>query len=324
MSPKEKIQEVVELTESVVRAFEDGEQDIQRLALRASRIARLMGDTDHMLIFQYEASGYPLEFNKYSKEVWRLVRKAGRVIKRKSEDKPDGFAESAPSISLGEMLLDVKVCQDKLAAPGTQVERKNRLVELKKEIAKLEKRKMFIYNYVVSVYYEIKFSSVAFDVFDRTRERVDGGIGELIPNAVRKFTAVYENLASSNSEDWSNAVHSCRRILQETADVLYPATEDKVIKHSGKKDLVIKLGPDNYINRLMAYVEENSSSKRFEEIVGSHLKYLGERLDAIFQAAQKGSHAEIASQDEADRYVVYTYLVVGDILKLSGTHQESE
>ncbi|WP_228144237.1 hypothetical protein [Acinetobacter baumannii] len=46
------------------------------------------------------------------------------------------------------------------------------------------------------------------------------------------------------------------------------------------------------------------------------MKYLGERLDAIFQAAQKGSHDIISSREEADRYVIYTYLVIGDILSL--------
>lgn len=89
-----------------------------------------------------------------------------------------------------------------------------------------------------------------------------------------------------------------------------------MIDLGGNKPRTIKLGPDNYINRLIAYVEENTDSKRFEEIVGSHMKYLGERLDAIFQAAQKGSHDVISTREEADRYVIYTYLVVGDILSL--------
>ena len=137
-------------------------------------------------------------------------------------------------------------------------------------------------------------------------------MGELLPNAIKKFTSAYENLLSENNEDWSNAVHSCRRILQDLADEIYPATEDKKLAN-GK---TIKLGVENYINRLIAYIDEHSSSKRFEEIVGSNLKYIGERLDSIFNAIQKGSHKIILTQDEADRYVIYTYLLVGDILKL--------
>ena len=48
--------------------------------------------------------------------------------------------------------------------------------------------------------------------------------------------------------------------------------------------------------------------------MGSHLRF-NRRLDSVFLAAQKGSHA-VVTKDEADRYVVYTYLVVGDILSL--------
>ena len=43
---------------------------------------------------------------------------------------------------------------------------------------------------------------------------------------------------------------------------------------------------------------------------------MGERVDSVFRAAQKGSHSTIVTQAEADRYVVYTYLIVGDILTL--------
>ncbi|MCF5736433.1 hypothetical protein GIV17_19850 [Pseudomonas syringae] len=152
-------------------------------------------------------------------------------------------------------------------------------------------------------------------MFERIQHKVDKSVAELIPQAVKKLTSVYDNLLSQNTEDWSNAVHSCRRILQDVADVLYPPRASKII-NPGPRQREIKLGADNYINRLVAYVEENSASERFEEIVGSHMKYLGERLDSIFQAAQKGSHDVITSQDEADRYVIYTYLVIGDILKL--------
>ena len=128
------------------------------------------------------------------------------------------------------------------------------------------------------------------------------------------LAAVYENLQSENPEDWANAVHSCRRILQDLADVLYPARADIEEEINGKKR-IIKLGADNYVNRLIAFLEEKTDSERFEEIVGSHLKFIGDRLDSVFHAAQKGSHA-VVTKDEADRYVVYTYLVVGDILRL--------
>ena len=84
----------------------------------------------------------------------------------------------------------------------------------------------------------------------------------------------------------------------------------------------IKLDKDHYINRLMCFTQDNSSSSRFEEIVGSHLRFLGDRLDAIFKAAQKGSHASVG-REEANRYVVYTYMLVGDILSLKRTTEQN-
>lgn len=65
----------------------------------------------------------------------------------------------------------------------------------------------------------------------------------------------------------------------------------------------------------MAFIEAQSNSKRFQELVGSHLKFIGERLDAIFKAAQKGSHAKV-TREEAQRYAIYTYMLLGDVLLL--------
>jgi hypothetical protein len=154
------------------------------------------------------------------------------------------------------------------------------------------------------------------DVFSRRRERVDSYISSAMPKAAQKLMAIYDNLSSENPEDWSNAVHGCRRMLRDLADIIFPAQkEDRVTVINGKQR-TIKLGKENYVNRLIAFIEDNSSSERFQEIVGSHLKYIGERLDSIFKASQQGSHEEIVDKDEADRYVIYTYMIVGDILSL--------
>jgi len=96
------------------------------------------------------------------------------------------------------------------------------------------------------------------------------------------------------------------------ADAIFPATNKT--RQKGKQE--IKLGKDNYVNRIMAFIEDSSNSERFEDLVGSQLKFIGERLDSIFKTAQKGSHDNIVIREGADRYVAYTYLIVGDILWL--------
>lgn len=175
-----------------------------------------------------------------------------------------------------------------------------------------------IYRYALNTHYELKFGGIADEVFSRVRLRVDNSISQTVPDAVQRLTAVYDNLHSDNPEDWSNAVHSCRRILQDLADAVFPHTEEVRNKAIDGKQIEIKLGQEHYINRIMAFIEDQGQSKRSQHLVGSHLSFLGDRLDAIFAATQKGSHATIVDRAEADRYVVYTYLLVGDILSLLG------
>jgi hypothetical protein len=164
---------------------------------------------------------------------------------------------------------------------------------------------------VSNVHFELEFADAASDIFERTAEKVDLALLSAAPQAAQKTLSIRENLLSDNPEDWANSVHSCRRLLQEVADAIFPPQEPRMRK--GKE---INLGADNYINRLMAFIEDQSESKRFQEIVGSTLSYVGERLDSVFRAAQNGSHSSIASRDEAERYVIYTYMTVGDILAL--------
>jgi len=103
--------------------------------------------------------------------------------------------------------------------------------------------------------------------------------------------------------------------LQDLADALLPPTIDRIVIVGGKEK-PIKMGANNYINRLMAFIEGHSASNRFTSLVGSNLGFIGDRLDSVFQAAQKGSHATIHDRSEADRYVIYTYMIIGDIIGL--------
>lgn len=311
------LEEALELCQGILDDIELSRATLTQIALRTSRLARIVGRTEEQAVFQYESSGYP-------SDSFKLLKSVGRTyFVMLPEREGGGKKEYGYRESIDQLEMNVAALQSSLSISSLPYERKQAVEGIAKLSGRIASRRAFIHAFVAEVYYELKFSSVAFNVFDRTRIKVDRVVGSVVPEAVKKFSAIYDNLASANTEDWSNAVHSCRRILQDTADALYPPREDKVLG-SGSNGRTIKLGADNYINRLIAYVEENSESGRFNAIVGSHMKYLGERLDAIFAAAQKGSHDVIASQDEADRYVIYTYLVVGDILRLRDGVDDSD
>lgn len=327
------LREALELSDVLLRNIELAELPLSAIALKSSRLARLLNDFDHQKIMEYEAGGYPTTPTGIPPDVWRLAVMSGRTYQEKNQDTlttlayTNSIAQLESNIEGARIGIDAARDRDVAVsssnpnqfvhAPiGNQAERSQLHNLLSTTTHRLASRRAFIHSYVQRKYYELKFSNVASDVFSRIREAVDTSIGTVVPEAANKFIAVYQNLTSDNPEDWSNAVHSCRRILQSLADVVFPSQEQDRYTGPKGKEKAIKLGPDNYVNRLMCFVEDNSKSQRFEEIVGSHLRYLGERLESIFQAAQKGSHGNITTRAEADRYVVYTYMVVGDILSI--------
>jgi hypothetical protein len=311
MATQGRLIEALELSESLLEELEMNLSSLTLIAMKASRLARIVGQFEVQQILQYETSGYPRNHTGVEPEAWRLAKMAGRTYKQEV----DGVVKEFAKLEIIEELEIIADTAKSRPFSLNSLQQSKNAQAVKQAIEALAKRRAYVYNFVSSVYFELKFSAVANDVFERTRIKVDSKVGEVIPNAVKMFSAVYENLLSGNDEDWSNAVHSCRRILENAADVLYPARADKVIGE-GARQKVIKLGAGSYVNRLMAYVEEHATSERFTEIVGSHLGYLGERLDSIFEAANKGTHKVISSREEADRYVIYTYLFIGDILQL--------
>lgn len=329
----EILEQSLQLSEEILSNIELNEISLANITLKVSRLARLLDDFEFQKIFQYEYSGYPKGVNGLEKDIWSLLKKVNRTYFIKKED-DDGKIEEKEyarinSIEYYEHKLDslkneisslkeINIILSSNANINSRNLNQNsiKLKAIKKEIEEnseiLLNRKSFIYSYILEKYYELKYSKLNNDIFIRTQLKVDSVMMDILPDAIKKFTSVYSNLLSENNEDWSNAVHSCRRILQDLADEIYPPREPKKLPN-GKE---INLGTEQYINRLVAYIDEHSDSSRFQEIVGSNLKYIGERLDSIFNAAQKGSHKVISTQDEADRYVIYTYLIVGDILRL--------
>lgn len=331
------LREALTLSESILQGIELSQLPLTNSALKSSRLARLLNDFQHQKIFEYEAGGYPNTPNGLSADVWACADVAGRVYQKKDDKEVLRLYATIESIEQLEAQIegtklgidaardpDVSVSsanphQYVSASAGNTLERRRLHAELKEAVRKLGARRSFIYRYVVQRNLELKFSAIAGDAFSRIREHVDSSIGAMVPSAVQKFSAIYDNLNSENPEDWSNAVHGCRRVLQDLADAMFPPTDSSRERQTSGKTAQIKLGADNYINRLICFVEDRTQSERTVAIVGSQLSFLGDRLDALFKAAQKGSHSTISAQDEADRYVVYTYMVVGDLLQLNAT-----
>lgn len=329
--------EAFDLSSELLADLELERLPLASCVMKAARLARFIGDDEYFLIFRNELSGYPSTPRGVEPEIWNLCKLAGRVrAKKKKNDEgkyTDEIVETAEIRSIATIEENAATLKMRLSffqpqpvnissanpsqyvhAPFRNLQAETQIaISYRDEMSILAARRAFVYEFALTKHFELRVSSAAEDIFEGYRRRIDRHLGDLIPDELRRLDSIQANLKSDNPEDWANAGHSCRRLLQAVADALYPPTDEPVKSASGRS---IKIGRDNYINRLIMFCESKTTSGVSFRVISSDLSFIGERMDSIFNAAQKGSHADIAL-DEAQRFVIHTYLLIGDILDLN-------
>jgi DNA uptake protein ComE-like DNA-binding protein len=157
-----------------------------------------------------------------------------------------------------------------------------------------------------SLYHRLEFSTSASTVFDVIKESIDDKLVSLAPELGEKLMLSFENVsAGKNQENWSQALTTCRRLLEELADKIYPPRETALNNR--------QLGKTQYINRLWAFMDEKIESESNKKLAKAHIDLIGSYLDATHKITNKGVHSEV-TRFEAIRTVLHTYLVIGNIL----------
>ncbi|MDC7789561.1 hypothetical protein PQJ75_23655, partial [Rhodoplanes sp. TEM] len=104
-----------------------------------------------------------------------------------------------------------------------------------------------------------------------TLARVDNFIRSYAPKAAEQLVSMSERMSEGSLESYSQALTTCRRLLLTVADAIFPARSEPYIDGGKKKRDV---GPENYKNRLMAYLEVKRLSSGTEELIRSDLEHL--------------------------------------------------
>lgn len=111
-------------------------------------------------------------------------------------------------------------------------------------------------------------------------------------------------LSDTNKESISQALTTCRRIVDSFADHILPPSEETI--QIGDK--VLSLKADKPLNRLNAYVHLNCESE-------SRKKKIRQNLQNLYDRISTGVHSDIDAQ-EARNLFFNVYLVLGEILTL--------
>ena len=155
------------------------------------------------------------------------------------------------------------------------------------------------------LYSLLAYSDAPESAFDLMKAEVDDKLLDLSPDLAERLMAIFKAISSNKPEEWSQALTSCRRIIEGLADTLFPPRNDAP---KGRP-----LGKANYINRLWAFMDAAIDSDSNKELAKAHVDFLGAYLERTVKLAHKGVHANLR-RVEAVKAVFHTYLVIADLL----------
>jgi hypothetical protein len=160
-----------------------------------------------------------------------------------------------------------------------------------------------IYDLTVEIYHELLFSDLQATLFTDTQANVDGTLAAASGSALDKIERVSDRLRDSDPESVSQALTTCRRLIDSCADHLFPANEDPYDLGDGA---TLKVGQQNVLNRLQAYCHSQGVSK-------SRRDRLRHTLADLYGRCSAGTHAEVTVQ-EARFVFLQTYIALGELL----------
>lgn len=152
----------------------------------------------------------------------------------------------------------------------------------------------------------VRFLGMPSNCFDLLRSAVDDRLLDLDPVLAEQLMLAFKAVSSVMGEEWSQALTTCRRLLEGLADAVYPANSDPALGRV--------LTQAQYVNRLWAFMDKAIESDSNKALAKVHVDFLGAWMEKTNKVANKGVHAEVG-QLEAVKAVFHTYLVIADILE---------
>lgn len=301
-----KSKHILELSQELLNDIELSRLSGEQLILKASRLARYVGSEETKTWLSMELGGY------YNNEIGKkYMSKTGRWTNR---EKGKGYW--GPLAQIEAALEASKLKLKTMSIPNTSGEYANLAVtnvitsinNTSSNISKLggirSRVLALIHDFVTNVYYEKTFDSLAESIFDTYKNDVDQLIADKCGDVIQQIPSVMDRLSDGDSESISQALTTCRRIIDSFANSILPPSEE-TIEIDGN---TISLKADKTQNRINAYVHLNCDSK-------SRKKKIRQNLSNLYERVSSGVHSEVEA-NEAKSLFLNTYLLLGEVLSV--------
>lgn len=299
------------LSKQILDDIEFNKFPISSILMKTNRLARLLRDSDAQKWISYEIGGYPSDLEKFDPKKLGKCQKYFRGDFRLSQGKELYQKFTLPSLE--DFIGNTSVQQ----FPKFQNDVENHVQWTIKfhgsAVQHFEEVKLQVYRYVLEVYLSLSIGDVADDIFQSSRLLADGFIQENCSHEIKEqFLSINDRIKENAPESFSQALLTVRRILMSIADSIFPPQIEPYIGKSGKKHPV---GPENYVNRILAFYDDNISSESSINSLESDISHLAARLEALNDKSCKGVHENVL-KEEAQLAIIQMYLLIAEIAKV--------
>lgn len=314
MLPESTSQHILSLARELLDDLELGRLTGEALVLKATRLARLTGTEEIRRWLKFELGGYnstePLSLD--------YMGRTGRWVDRKEKKGHWGpLARQEATVDAYKLRLQSLTTQG-IGGEGvaTAVHKiANDSARIANAIAThsaIKSRVLgLLHDFVSSVYYEKLFSTIAETIFGDYKERVDSALANVASDVLERLPSAYNRLAEGDREAVSQALATCRRLIDSVADSLYPPTAES-IEVEGR---TVELGAQHHQNRLNVFIASRTQST-------SRRKRLRQTLANLYERVSAGVHSDVIPS-EARALVLSTYLLLGELAAMQSENASS-
>lgn len=275
-----KNEKILQLAEEITIDITDSRIPLHNVMLKAARLSLLLDLPDNVKWFKDHAK---------NAEQQSFLATSFQSSILAAQDKDISISSANPN-------------QYIISPAGNFIERGKIRDEAKTTVGSLAHYRAETFNFALNIFHKWQFGNLAEGIFEKKRNRTDVILREIFPDSQHVLNSIEQNIHSDNPEDWKNAVVSCRTLLMNIADILNPAStaEEK----------------QRYINRLKDFVSPLTDSGTQGKLIKSHLDELKKRVEYTSDITQGSAHKETPALIEAENIVLYTYLLISDLLEL--------
>lgn len=299
--------EALALGESLMADFELSQTTTAKRVLKAMRLARLTRDDAAQEWLGFEISGVPN--TPRGREWMSQTRRWANKEEGKGYWGPcaeleavHAGAEAARAALAGDVSLSGDLVALAMRERSASLNgHTNTATTMAKVLAAIDAR---VYAYASDIYAELRFSQIQASLFEASRRAVDAQLASMAGGALAKIDSINERLASEDGEAVSQAMSTCRRLIDAVADAVFPASD--VPYDLNGQSLSVK--QNAVLNRINAYFHARG-------VFGGRADRLRRGLADIYGRVSTGVHAEVDAH-EARYLFLHTYVLLGEVLTL--------